>query len=638
MKRLFLLFCLLLIHACGWCFNSNNESNKPIIILPNDTLLLANISTYSESDSTLKEINGTTNRIALQTQPQKFLGADSGKSNGYINLFAMVFGLLAATFGFLGYFYQKKSARSLKEMQPKRIPFGVLANNIYDNINKLDILIEIEKSNSNESLKTRRRNYYNSKRLLESIRMPDDLVELSCYEKYKENTIYSEAYSIIMQWRGFNSFLDEVINNHSKVIFNPLDDYLQLKKELMSIFSKFADFENLFREEEINNSKRKNKVLEARTEFLLEKLTKAMYTYGQPSSLLCDPRIFESNILDFLCYAQIDMIFPPIAQILSKKKNIGSETIIDTNNENGLWNKTKKNTYTNLKRILSSWYEIYNFNKGEKVNYEESNNDNIIEDLIKNTLTRLNGCSHGVKQQLIDELFDKWLNAYFNNKESKELVNVRFLLNIINAHEVAELREAMIKQYDTLYSEEKEYFKAKRDTYEDFGLFYSQCENDSCKKITLNNLFSAIVAEQSLKIYIHYLRDWIYCDNESVMELDDYNNIVLLNGENLLPLLDKIGITNNGCIAITTADDLRKVLSIIPDDLLNREIDISEENIAMSFIREFGGWCIKELNTLPYKYIYVKRGGGCRLMEATIDNFTEEYFERNMKADTCHKP
>ena len=124
MKRLIIVVVFFLfLSFSGLCFTNNSGQNTHIQKPVNDTMIIAT----DGKSSVLEEIKCTTDTIAKQTKPQKLLGFDRNKIDGYINLFAMIFGFFAAIFAVFGYLYQKKASKTLKEMQPKRLPFLIFA-------------------------------------------------------------------------------------------------------------------------------------------------------------------------------------------------------------------------------------------------------------------------------------------------------------------------------------------------------------------------------------------------------------------------------------------------------------------------------------------------------------------------------
>lgn len=553
-----------------------------------DTLFLGIPFTSYNHDTILDEIKSTTDKIATHTEPQKFLGVNSDKSSNIIGLCAAIFGLLAAFFGLGGYVYQKKSAKSLREMQPKRLPFNIFSQKLYKHILTLDILTEIELSNESEKVKERRRMGYNSRRLLEEMRMPDDLIDLSCYEKYKNNDIYQKAYEIIFQWRSYNSTIDDVIEtykNHSGGEL--LNAYVSLQNETIALFSALSDFEDMFRNYSLSRGTKRKKerlFVKSTTEFAIEILQKYELWDGFIAKSFCDPQLlYHESIFD-----EEDIPMPRFDQIDIQKDALNPLERI----EFFVYKLFTKLTDEDIVfRIQTKKYSKAQKKISEVMHYWH---------LRRNALKKKE--SYVTAYAAISEspdtytVLSKWLDSYFQSPNDEEKLNVHFLFTLLHAFDVGSRRASILgSPSNPFYQEEREYFKKKQKIYKSFTFFYAEGATHDEKYLSLYKILSSIVAEHSLQITTQYLQTWLYHDVFLVDDAwDDYmvsKELQKLDGERIIPLLEILGITNSdGVLLIDTVDELNNRVSPIPDNLLYNLITDSS-----AYIEELNEWLIKKV-------------------------------------------
>ena len=273
MKLLALLLAMVVMPNVGFCQNTTQKVMKvdtvkrttPIAVSPQRSVTtttsveVANPTMITYNDTILCAIQDTLNQIAERTR-WEFLGAESTKSNSWIGLLALIVGTGAAYFAWKGYVYQRKSAKSLEQMENKRLPFMVFAKKIFENVLTLDILTEIETTGLDPK-KEERRDGYQVDRAIDGLRMPDDLIELRCYESFKDS-VYVAAINLKVSWRNYNKRVDELAGVCEKGEYGEaLSLYQKLRQKTVLLLQEFFEFEDLIMSTPIGSSSVKKTIL-----------------------------------------------------------------------------------------------------------------------------------------------------------------------------------------------------------------------------------------------------------------------------------------------------------------------------------------------------------------------------------------
>ena len=174
-----------------------------------------NNSTEVTLDSLYVEIStikDTLASVSQHTAPTSFLGLDSGLSNSWIGLVAMIVGFIAAYYGYKGFKYQKIASEELKSMVPKRIPLLPFLKKLYDNtiifrlIYDYSIPLSDEGGHNQVELEVDfERNHLPWESLMLSAMLQESLFDLSKYEKYSDRNIYISAIEMRLRWKEYNS-------------------------------------------------------------------------------------------------------------------------------------------------------------------------------------------------------------------------------------------------------------------------------------------------------------------------------------------------------------------------------------------------------------------------------------------------
>lgn len=168
----------------------------------------------------IETIKDTLASVSQHTEPVNFLWADSNISNGTIALIAAITGIVAAIFAFLGYKYQKISAKELKSIVPKRIPLLPLIKKLYDNYCIIQLVYdgsillpsETESNDASEDFVDYEYQHIPWKSILTSAMLPESLLDISKYEKYDDNNIYISAVEMRLRWQEYNEYLQIAID------------------------------------------------------------------------------------------------------------------------------------------------------------------------------------------------------------------------------------------------------------------------------------------------------------------------------------------------------------------------------------------------------------------------------------------
>lgn len=439
------------------------------------------------TDTIIRVIRDSIDRIAINTKPQKLFGNDAIKANGTIALFAMIFGFFAMVFGFLGFLYQKKSANSLKKIEAKRIPFLIMANKIYTNILSLHILMDIERSDTSDDVKAQRRLGYGWKNIIQSMKMPEDKVDLSCYERYNTQDIYADAYNIVFSWGRFNNLLDDIILTYpEKDTYKLYAEYRRLERQLTELYDQLVAIEDKIIKStleikssfNIYNGKTGRKYLNPTAQFILEIIKKHVLISTDFDNKLLSKDVVDCPLIKLDYHYDFSESFIsirkkwkahwyelPIVWIekITSRKEIGDIVF-------------KKRTYklarfeTEFLKILDLWYST----KYDKKIITTDYYDFYLENSIRNTLAMLSpfhssGVSDVSEDREIHPLEESYNNCVeklfgldfdsndFGEENGSDKLNTEIvdtLLNIFFTLDIAKQRRALISNSEFLEREE----------------------------------------------------------------------------------------------------------------------------------------------------------------------------------------
>ena len=150
----------------------------------------------------------TLKQIADNTKPLDLFNQNLGWWSFGTAIVGVFISSLAAVFSFLGYKYQKLSAQKLEEIAPGDISYDSVSFSLVHNIIDLKSIFKDVTSYDD----------YPVKLIIDSDKLPDDLIDLSKYEKNKKN--YDSACNLILAWRTYNiylSHLSEIITTNKNV-------------------------------------------------------------------------------------------------------------------------------------------------------------------------------------------------------------------------------------------------------------------------------------------------------------------------------------------------------------------------------------------------------------------------------------
>lgn len=159
----------------------------------------------------------TLKEIANNTEPLDLFKQNLGWWSFGTSVIGVLISSLAAFFSFGGYKYQKESAKKLENIVPGDINFNAISFKLVRNIIDFKSIF-----NGHSSYKD-----FPVKLVIESNKLPDDLLDLKKYEKDKD--CYYSAFNIVLSWRNYNLYL------------NQLWDKISAEKTSSS-FSEFANF------------------------------------------------------------------------------------------------------------------------------------------------------------------------------------------------------------------------------------------------------------------------------------------------------------------------------------------------------------------------------------------------------------
>lgn len=571
MKLFVLFFAVVTIPNMGFCQNTPQRVAKvdsvkkitPIAVSSQKSVVttatfdVANPTTITYNDTALKSIQDTLNLIAENAR-WRFLGFESTKSNSWIGFAALLVGLLAAGFAGAGFWFQMKSAKSLKVIQGRRVPYNVFAQKMVDTSVVLDILIEIERSDISEVDKQYRRLGYEVDKLLEGMKLPDDMIDLNWY---KDEIVYK----IIFEWRDFNYMIDSTkayyINRQNEYL---LSSYLSLRENIKKIFNHLSTWEDtiLLLELEKKYGKRAYKYFYGHNDKFSKKYLSWKirdFRKDKISNELSDPRLFNTTNLLFDC-----VIFPDLKCSNKKNKKISPLKKV-------LRVITPKSASFSANEAIGSemdfiyeWYDDYKLSNGNHASQYDISVSNSLE-----------------------TLFSEWFKSYFSDEDNSRHAHCFFIISVVYADIVACKRKEIIVWKRDFYEKEKVYFKKIQDTYEKFGFFYSHESQYGHSTLTLYDFLRGIVAEQDLDISVSYLSEWRYYTKENDEEF-------YYCGWNLLPLLKKFKIADDDGLIIKTKEQLDERLKDYMDDILSYKI------YPLPSVEAFSEWSEKKIGVMPF--------------------------------------
>lgn len=598
-----LIFALFMSPVMGFGQNVPQKVAKVDSVKQVETVLPIHESLTAElvpsmvgNDTILSSIQDTLNQIASITTKnakKRFLGAESDTANNMISLWAMLFGFGAAVFALLGFIYQRKSAISLQNIETKRLPYMLFARNIFDNILTLDILADIENDEGDEDEKNERRNGYQVDKAIEGLRMPDDLIDIKCYERFEDNNVYAKAMELKVSWRSYNKYVDELLRYYNNKDYNNLIVlYGKLRKKTIILLQELADFENLingmvmseedvrmygkidvetFESEEtiVERLKTGNRVPNtpngAKKIFLHQLILDSYYGQEQRNlKLSLEKRMMGENPMSEKTYKATKWRFPLIDSRLFKydTESLGFDmnifipqnvSKIPTNRMllkgKGVWrNPEQTNKLLELLQHIQTLWECAQTGEGnwfyEQICFDDNRND-----------------LFAVYSFAIAEYASKvWSRA--------EPLPVNkygtFLLRVIYNMEIGLRRKKMIE--DTSFFDKESYrFLKEFYRYQSIPIHYGFANRNG---ITLKQLICSVVAEQSLSFNLMELCFDMECNG---------HGLVLLKPLGVAPTLEKIGVIKNDSIVVATDDVLEDILRKIQNqDILNERVDTSE--------------------------------------------------------------
>ena len=602
-KVLTLLLVMLVLPAVGYGQNNPQKEAKKdsvkqtVTVVPIHESLTAELApSMVGNDTILSSIQDTLNQIASITTrnaEKRFLGAESDTANNRISLLAMLFGFGAAVFALLGFIYQRKSAISLQNIETKRLPYMLFARNIFDNILTLDILADIENDEVDEDEKNERRNGYQVDKAIEGLRMPDDLIDIKCYERFEDNNIYAKAMELKVSWRSYNKYVDELLRYYNNKDYNNLIVlYGKLRKKTISLLQELADFENLingmvmseedvrvygkidvetFESEEtiVERLKTGNRVPNtpngAKKIFLHQLILDSYYGQEQRNLKLClEKRMMEKNPMSEKTYKATNWRFPLIDSRLFKydTESLGFDMNIFIPQ--------------NVSKIPTNRMLI----KGKDVRRNPEQTNKLLE-LLQHIQTLWECAQTGEGNWFYEQIcFDDKRNDLFAvysfaiaeyaskvwSRAEPLPVNKygTFLLRVIYNMEIGLRRKRMIE--DTSFFDKESYrFLKEFYRYQSIPIHYGFADQNG---ITLKQLICSVVAEQSLSFNLMELCFDMECNS---------HGLVLLEPLGLAPTLEKIGVIKNDSIVVATEDVLEELLQKVQNqDILNERVDTSE--------------------------------------------------------------
>lgn len=189
---------------------------------------------YSENVfSQLNDIKDTLAQVSQNTTPktgiEQMLAVVDGRMSLLalaISLMALIAGVFAAWYAYRGYFYQKKSAKSLQEANSRHPSLWPLTKKIYDNFAPLTLLFEKDKERktyyNDDDDKKKEYYFYNRyqyRLLLSSMKLPTGPTRPEKYEIYSVADIYDKASEMNEMVFEYNNLLfraEEVMEEFEK--------------------------------------------------------------------------------------------------------------------------------------------------------------------------------------------------------------------------------------------------------------------------------------------------------------------------------------------------------------------------------------------------------------------------------------
>lgn len=133
----------------------------------------------------------------------------------WLTIITLIVGSFAAVASLGGYIYQKKASQKLERLTPKEMPFLPIAKKLYNNLISLVIIYEKEDDLFEQKDRLSHRVAYQVEATLAEMKMPEDMLVLTPYEKYPDNTLYNQAFNIKLSWREYNTNINSAIKHFS---------------------------------------------------------------------------------------------------------------------------------------------------------------------------------------------------------------------------------------------------------------------------------------------------------------------------------------------------------------------------------------------------------------------------------------
>lgn len=569
MKLLALLLAMVVMPNVGFCQNTPQKDMKvdtvkqttPIAVSSQKSVAasmsvdVTNPIPITYNDTALKSIQDTLNLIAENAR-WEFLGAESTKSNSWIGLAAMIVGILAAIFAGLGFKYQRRASKTLNRMEPKRLPYEYFSKTLYDNLLSLDILREIEVSNTTESIKQERRQYYHVRETLLSMKLPDDIIDLGCYEHYDNAQVYYSAINIIISWRKYNSMIEDLINVYEEKTKIDIKLYDKLKKINIGLFEELSNFEDLIIKEDATKKESENRheieeeneiIYNSKNKFVLNRLisffnqncAKIDYTLYDPKYAMYGIEdlewsfVFPTNVKEIfdrnISFKELPLL--KIKKILGVKlfdeSNIASRIGFDSK----LIDIRTPQWTTNERNFL---FDIYLTEPSS---------------LVATLMSEIDDFDYSV--------YKKWFCTFSNDVFEGTGFNSVIGSWLVYSWDMMQKRAEILKEDKSSYCKERDLFTKERKRISEFGNLFLGKDDEEW---SIRQFLCAIVAEQSLKIFEENY------DLECTIDVREEDSFAL----EIIPFLKIVGIIDNdGNIVIRTMEELNQAISFISQEILD---------------------------------------------------------------------
>lgn len=530
-------------------------SQRSVATSTSNAVAIPTMLTYN--DTALQSIQDTLNLIAKNAR-WRFLWAESTKSNSWVGFAAMIVGILAAIFAGLGFKYQRRASKTLNRMEPKRLPYEYFSKVIYDNLLTLDILREIELTNLSEKIKQERRKYYHVRETLLGMKMPDDIIDLGCYEHYQNAQVYYSAINIIISWRKNNSMIEDLIHIFDDKGEIDIKSYDKLKKINVGLFEELSAFEELIIKEDAIKKESENKqevmdehddTYQSKNKFVLNRLIK----FFNHNSKLIDYTLYDPK---YAIYGteklRWSFVFPAdVNEILDRnitfkelpfqkiKKLLGMRLFDESNI------KSRLNFDSKLIDIRTTQWSTDERNFLFDIYFSEPSS------LVDTLMYKIDDFDYSI--------YKKWFCAFCNDVFEGTGVNNIIGSWLVYSWDMMQKRAEILNEDKTSYCKERDLFTRERKRYSEFGNFFMGKDDENW---SIRRFLYAIVAEQSLRIFEENY------DVEYETDESDEESFAL----EIIPFLKLVRIIDeDGNIMIRTLSELNQAISFIPQEILDND-------------------------------------------------------------------